>query len=162
MSSSFICFVQIRRVDFLAHVLFQQHFLSHRFVKRTSSSASMVAASTPICSATTSTTVRTTARTKSTAWRKVRCNTPFLLPTFCPTPCKYQTEAFSVADSGRTECSRNVTMCGDGDEAHCVVNGTVSFCSCKPGFQPRGRNRCEGTLCSEHFGVFLLQSASTD
>lgn len=35
-------------------------------------------------------------------------------------------------------------MCGDGDEAHCVVNGTDSFCSCRSGFQSNGRNRCEG------------------
>uniref|UniRef100_A0A673BTW4 Low density lipoprotein receptor-related protein 1Aa n=1 Tax=Sphaeramia orbicularis TaxID=375764 RepID=A0A673BTW4_9TELE len=44
-------------------------------------------------------------------------------------------------------------MCGDGDEAHCVVNGTDSFCSCKPGFQANGRNRCEDKNECRQFGV---------
>ncbi|XP_037535815.1 low-density lipoprotein receptor-related protein 1 [Nematolebias whitei] len=56
-------------------------------------------------------------------------------------------------DSGPNECSRNVTMCGDGDEAHCVVNGTVSFCSCKPGFQSNGRNKCEDKNECKEFGT---------
>lgn len=37
-------------------------------------------------------------------------------------------------------------MCGDGDEAHCVVNASDSFCSCRTGFQSSGRNTCKGAL----------------
>uniref|UniRef100_A0AAQ5YCC6 EGF-like domain-containing protein n=1 Tax=Amphiprion ocellaris TaxID=80972 RepID=A0AAQ5YCC6_AMPOC len=47
----------------------------------------------------------------------------------------------------------NRTVCGDGDEAHCVVNGTDSFCSCKPGFQSYGRNRCEDKNECQQFAV---------
>ncbi|KAM4582658.1 low-density lipoprotein receptor-related protein 1-like isoform 1-T1 [Fundulus diaphanus] len=57
------------------------------------------------------------------------------------------------ADTTLNECRRNVTMCGDGDEAHCVINGTVSFCSCKPGFQSNGQNRCEDKNECKQFGV---------
>lgn len=52
------------------------------------------------------------------------------------------------ADTVLNDCRSNRTVCGDGDEAHCVVNGTDSFCSCKPGFQAKGRNRCEGRILS--------------
>uniref|UniRef100_A0A3Q3XIF9 EGF-like domain-containing protein n=1 Tax=Mola mola TaxID=94237 RepID=A0A3Q3XIF9_MOLML len=47
----------------------------------------------------------------------------------------------------------NRTVCGDGDEAHCVVNGTDSFCSCKPGFQSSGRNKCEDKNECQQFGT---------
>ncbi|XP_016534121.1 low-density lipoprotein receptor-related protein 1-like isoform X3 [Poecilia formosa] len=57
------------------------------------------------------------------------------------------------ADTTLNECHSNVTMCGDGDEAHCVVNGTVSFCSCKPGFQSSGQNRCQDKNECKQFGV---------
>ena len=53
-----------------------------------------------------------------------------------------------LTDTVLNDCRSNRTVCGDGDEAHCVVNGTDSFCSCKPGFQANGRNRCEGRLLS--------------
>lgn len=49
-----------------------------------------------------------------------------------------------TADTTLKECRSDATMCGDGDEAQCVINGTVSFCSCKPGFQPTGQNTCQG------------------
>uniref|UniRef100_A0A673BX90 Low density lipoprotein receptor-related protein 1Aa n=1 Tax=Sphaeramia orbicularis TaxID=375764 RepID=A0A673BX90_9TELE len=56
-------------------------------------------------------------------------------------------------DTVLNECHSNRTVCGDGDEAHCVVNGTDSFCSCKPGFQANGRNRCEDKNECRQFGV---------
>ncbi|XP_063064253.1 low-density lipoprotein receptor-related protein 1 isoform X3 [Engraulis encrasicolus] len=40
------------------------------------------------------------------------------------------------------DCQSNKTLCGDGDEAHCVTNGTDSFCSCKPGFRTVAPNIC--------------------
>ena len=51
-----------------------------------------------------------------------------------------------LSDTVLNDCHSNRTVCGDGDEAHCVVNGTDSFCSCKPGFQSNGKNRCEGAV----------------
>uniref|UniRef100_A0A8C4HHC4 EGF-like domain-containing protein n=1 Tax=Dicentrarchus labrax TaxID=13489 RepID=A0A8C4HHC4_DICLA len=56
-------------------------------------------------------------------------------------------------DTVLNDCRSNRTVCGDGDEAHCVVNGTDSFCSCKPGFQSNGRNRCEDKNECKQFGV---------
>ncbi|XP_023272544.1 prolow-density lipoprotein receptor-related protein 1-like, partial [Seriola lalandi dorsalis] len=56
-------------------------------------------------------------------------------------------------DTVLNDCRSNRTVCGDGDEAHCVVNGTDSFCSCKPGFQPKGRNRCEDKNECKQFGA---------
>ncbi|GLD64343.1 low-density lipoprotein receptor-related protein 1-like protein [Lates japonicus] len=56
-------------------------------------------------------------------------------------------------DTVLNDCRSNRTVCGDGDEAHCVVNGTDSFCSCKPGFQPKGHNRCEDKNECKQFGV---------
>ena len=50
------------------------------------------------------------------------------------------------ADTKLNNCRSNRTLCGDGDEAHCVSNQTDSFCSCKPGFQKTAHNTCEGTL----------------
>ncbi len=43
------------------------------------------------------------------------------------------------------DCKSNKSLCGDGDEAHCISNGTDTFCSCKQGFQSVGHNTCEGT-----------------
>uniref|UniRef100_A0AAQ5XK95 EGF-like domain-containing protein n=1 Tax=Amphiprion ocellaris TaxID=80972 RepID=A0AAQ5XK95_AMPOC len=56
-------------------------------------------------------------------------------------------------DTVLNDCRSNRTVCGDGDEAHCVVNGTDSFCSCKPGFQSYGRNRCEDKNECQQFAV---------
>lgn len=50
------------------------------------------------------------------------------------------------ADTVLNDCRSNRTVCGDGDEAHCVVNGTDSFCSCRTGFQSNGQNGCEGAI----------------
>nr|XP_061813958.1 low-density lipoprotein receptor-related protein 1-like [Nerophis lumbriciformis] len=58
-----------------------------------------------------------------------------------------------LADTVLNDCRSNRTVCGDGDEAHCVINGTSSFCSCKPGFQSYGRNRCEDKNECREFGV---------
>uniref|UniRef100_A0A668U5R0 EGF-like domain-containing protein n=1 Tax=Oreochromis aureus TaxID=47969 RepID=A0A668U5R0_OREAU len=56
-------------------------------------------------------------------------------------------------DTVLNDCRSNRTVCGDGDEAHCVVNGTDSFCSCKPGFTSSGRNRCQDKNECKEFGV---------
>uniref|UniRef100_A0A4W5QI25 LDL receptor related protein 1 n=1 Tax=Hucho hucho TaxID=62062 RepID=A0A4W5QI25_9TELE len=48
---------------------------------------------------------------------------------------------------------KGVTVCGDGDEVHCVVNGTEAFCACKLGFQTTGNNRCEDENECKQFGV---------
>uniref|UniRef100_A0A8D0DF55 LDL receptor related protein 1 n=1 Tax=Sander lucioperca TaxID=283035 RepID=A0A8D0DF55_SANLU len=68
-------------------------------------------------------------------------------------------------DTVLNDCHSNRTVCGDGDEAHCVVNGTDSFCSCKPGFQSNGRNKCEGKICSLpllHFALLTLCSSALE
>uniref|UniRef100_A0A3Q4HZ43 Low density lipoprotein receptor-related protein 1Aa n=1 Tax=Neolamprologus brichardi TaxID=32507 RepID=A0A3Q4HZ43_NEOBR len=59
----------------------------------------------------------------------------------------------SKKDTVLNDCRSNRTVCGDGDEAHCVVNGTDSFCSCKPGFTSSGRNRCQDKNECKEFGV---------
>uniref|UniRef100_A0A674BVJ8 LDL receptor related protein 1 n=1 Tax=Salmo trutta TaxID=8032 RepID=A0A674BVJ8_SALTR len=51
------------------------------------------------------------------------------------------------------DCRSNRTLCGDGDEAHCVSNLTDSFCSCKPGFQKTAHNTCEDKNECKQFGV---------
>uniref|UniRef100_A0A8C4Z0G3 EGF-like domain-containing protein n=1 Tax=Gadus morhua TaxID=8049 RepID=A0A8C4Z0G3_GADMO len=56
-------------------------------------------------------------------------------------------------DTALNDCHSNRTVCGDGDEAHCVVNATDSYCSCKPGFQSSGRNRCQDKNECAQFGV---------
>ncbi|XP_029548487.1 low-density lipoprotein receptor-related protein 1 [Salmo trutta] len=56
-------------------------------------------------------------------------------------------------DSALNDCRSNRTVCGDGDEAHCVVNGTEAFCACKLGFQTTGNNRCEDKNECKQFGV---------
>ena len=50
----------------------------------------------------------------------------------------------ALADTVVNDCKSNTTRCGDGDEAHCVTNGTDSFCSCKPGFHTVAPNICNG------------------
>uniref|UniRef100_A0A674BVS5 LDL receptor related protein 1 n=1 Tax=Salmo trutta TaxID=8032 RepID=A0A674BVS5_SALTR len=55
-------------------------------------------------------------------------------------------EIHCKTDTKLNDCRSNRTLCGDGDEAHCVSNLTDSFCSCKPGFQKTAHNTCEGTL----------------
>ncbi|XP_066526626.1 low-density lipoprotein receptor-related protein 1-like isoform X2 [Hoplias malabaricus] len=56
-------------------------------------------------------------------------------------------------DSILNECHQNRSICGDGDEAHCVVNGTDSFCSCKPGFQRTAQQICNDVNECAQFGV---------
>ncbi|MCJ8744681.1 hypothetical protein PDJAM_G00121590 [Pangasius djambal] len=56
-------------------------------------------------------------------------------------------------DSSLNECHQNRSVCGDGDEAHCVVNGTDSFCSCKPGFQKTAQQICIDINECKQFGV---------
>ncbi|KTG07000.1 hypothetical protein cypCar_00009024, partial [Cyprinus carpio] len=46
-------------------------------------------------------------------------------------------------NSGLNECRNNHSICED--EGHCVVNGTDSFCSCKPGFQKTHPQTCTGS-----------------
>uniref|UniRef100_A0A672KNX0 LDL receptor related protein 1 n=1 Tax=Sinocyclocheilus grahami TaxID=75366 RepID=A0A672KNX0_SINGR len=47
----------------------------------------------------------------------------------------------------------NKSLCGDGDEAHCISNGTDTFCSCKQGFQNVGHNTCEDKNECKQFGM---------
>lgn len=63
-------------------------------------------------------------------------------------------------DSTLNGCLRGTTRCGDGDEAHCVKNGTDTFCSCKPGFQKTEHNTCAGqkTLRSTHICMAFISS----
>ncbi|XP_028437900.1 low-density lipoprotein receptor-related protein 1 isoform X2 [Perca flavescens] len=56
-------------------------------------------------------------------------------------------------DTKLNDCRSNRTQCGDGDEAHCVTNGTDSFCSCKPGFQKTGHHTCGDKNECLQFGV---------
>ncbi|XP_035237468.1 low-density lipoprotein receptor-related protein 1-like isoform X1 [Anguilla anguilla] len=56
-------------------------------------------------------------------------------------------------DTGLKNCHSSGTVCGDGDEAHCVTNGTDSFCTCKPGFQKTGQNSCEDKNECQRFGL---------
>ncbi|KAK6308419.1 hypothetical protein J4Q44_G00216900 [Coregonus suidteri] len=62
-------------------------------------------------------------------------------------------EIHCKTDTKLNDCRSNRTLCGDGDEAHCVSNGTDSFCSCKPGFQKTGHNTCEDKNECKQFGV---------
>lgn len=61
------------------------------------------------------------------------------------------------ADNVQSDCRSNRTVCIDGDEAHCVINGTDSFCSCKPGFQSNGPNRCDGMVAAHLPATFTSQ-----
>ncbi|KAL0151237.1 hypothetical protein M9458_053428, partial [Cirrhinus mrigala] len=54
-------------------------------------------------------------------------------------------------DSGLNECRNNRSMCGD--EGHCMVNGTDSFCSCKPGFQKTHPQTCTDVNECKQFGI---------
>ncbi|XP_028824867.1 low-density lipoprotein receptor-related protein 1-like isoform X2 [Denticeps clupeoides] len=56
-------------------------------------------------------------------------------------------------DTAANSCRSNKTVCGDGDEAHCVTNRTDSFCSCKPGFHAIGSGICNDTNECLQFGV---------
>ncbi|XP_030279710.1 low-density lipoprotein receptor-related protein 1-like isoform X1 [Sparus aurata] len=56
-------------------------------------------------------------------------------------------------DTKLNDCRSNRTQCGDGDEAHCLTNGTDSFCSCKPGFQKTGHRTCGDQNECLQFGV---------
>uniref|UniRef100_A0A3Q4MZE3 EGF-like domain-containing protein n=1 Tax=Neolamprologus brichardi TaxID=32507 RepID=A0A3Q4MZE3_NEOBR len=60
---------------------------------------------------------------------------------------------FCPIDTKLNDCRSNTTQCGDGDEAHCVTNGTDSFCSCKPGFQKIGHHTCGDKNECLQFGV---------
>ncbi|KAF7208497.1 transcript variant X2 [Nothobranchius furzeri] len=65
----------------------------------------------------------------------------------------YGSDEISCSRKGPNQCSSNVTLCGDEDKAHCVINGTVSFCSCKPGFMAKGQKTCEDKNECKQFGV---------
>lgn len=76
----------------------------------------------------------------------------FLLLFFCShrwsfyiSKCSRAPLVLPCSDTKLTDCRSNRTQCGDGDEAHCVTNGTDSFCSCKAGFQKIGHRTCGGT-----------------
>uniref|UniRef100_A0A8D3BMI9 Low density lipoprotein receptor-related protein 1Ab n=1 Tax=Scophthalmus maximus TaxID=52904 RepID=A0A8D3BMI9_SCOMX len=56
-------------------------------------------------------------------------------------------------DTKLNDCRSNRTQCGDGDEAHCVTNGTDSFCACKPGFKKMGHQTCRDKNECLQFGV---------
>ncbi|XP_076861463.1 low-density lipoprotein receptor-related protein 1-like isoform X3 [Brachyhypopomus gauderio] len=56
-------------------------------------------------------------------------------------------------DASWNECHRNRSVCGDGDESHCVLNGTDSFCSCKPGFQKTAQQTCTDVNECRRFGT---------
>ncbi|XP_023125210.2 low-density lipoprotein receptor-related protein 1 isoform X1 [Amphiprion ocellaris] len=62
-------------------------------------------------------------------------------------------EVICKKDTKLNDCRSNRTQCGDGDEAHCVTNGTDSFCSCKPGFQKTGHHTCGDKNECLQFGV---------
>lgn len=62
---------------------------------------------------------------------------------------------FVFVDTMLNDCKSNKSLCGDGDEAHCLVNGTDTFCSCKSGFQSVRHNMCEGTAHTTHKGYIL-------
>uniref|UniRef100_A0A8C9VTS3 LDL receptor related protein 1 n=1 Tax=Scleropages formosus TaxID=113540 RepID=A0A8C9VTS3_SCLFO len=54
-------------------------------------------------------------------------------------------------DTVHNNCRNNATMCVE--EAHCVTNGSDSFCTCKPGSQKAGDNSCEDKNECKRFGV---------
>uniref|UniRef100_A0A671R1Y9 Low-density lipoprotein receptor-related protein 1-like n=1 Tax=Sinocyclocheilus anshuiensis TaxID=1608454 RepID=A0A671R1Y9_9TELE len=56
-------------------------------------------------------------------------------------------------DTMLNDCKSNKSLCGDGDEAHCISNGTDTFCSCKLGFQSVGHNTCEDKNECKQFGM---------
>lgn len=122
-------------------------------VRRMSSCAPITDASAPLCAATSSTTVRIMALTRSTARQVPRVKIYFFILQLT-TNLRFQINSSrityiscvcSCSDTKLNDCRSNRTQCGDGDEAHCVTNGTDSFCSCKPGFQKTGHHTCGGT-----------------
>uniref|UniRef100_A0A673JVW3 Low-density lipoprotein receptor-related protein 1-like n=1 Tax=Sinocyclocheilus rhinocerous TaxID=307959 RepID=A0A673JVW3_9TELE len=56
-------------------------------------------------------------------------------------------------DTMLNDCKSNKSLCGDGDEAHCISNGTDTFCSCKQGFQSVEHNTCEDKNECKQFGT---------
>lgn len=112
-------------------------------VRRTSSCVLTTDASAPLCAATSSTTARTSARMRLAA-RRVG-NIKALVFYAHISKCSHAPFVFARSDAKLTDCRSNRTHCGDGDEAHCVTNGTDSFCSCKAGFQKIGHRACGGT-----------------
>lgn len=113
-------------------------------VRRTSSCALTTDASAPLCAATSSTTARTSAQMRLAA-RQVSNFTKKCSSVVCISKHSRAWLGFSFSDTKLNDCRSNRTQCGDGDEAHCVTNGTDSFCSCKPGFQKIGHRTCGGT-----------------
>lgn len=111
-------------------------------------------ASAPLCVATSSTTVKTMALMRSAARQVPHVKNDFFISQLT-TNLRYQmlntsrityiSFVCSCSDTKLNDCRSNRTQCGDGDEAHCVTNGTDSFCSCKPGFQKTGHHTCGGT-----------------
>lgn len=121
-------------------------------VRRTSSCVPTTDASAPLCAVTSLTTVRTTAPTRSTARQVPLVKTDFYILKLIGALRFQMFESTdwtcflcSCSDTKLNDCRSNRTQCGDGDEAHCLTNGTDSFCSCKPGFQKTGHRTCGGT-----------------
>ncbi|XP_072571437.1 low-density lipoprotein receptor-related protein 1-like isoform X1 [Paramormyrops kingsleyae] len=54
-------------------------------------------------------------------------------------------------DTPLNSCRHGAQSCVD--EAHCVTNGSDSFCTCKPGFQKVGKNSCEDKNECKQFGL---------
>lgn len=118
-------------------------------VRRTSSCVLTTDASAPLCAATSSTTARTLARMRLAARQVCRFFYYFFFRShrwsFYISKCSHAPLVLPCSDTKLTDCRSNRTQCGDGDEAHCVTNGTDSFCSCKAGFQKIGHRTCGGT-----------------
>lgn len=133
-------------------------------VKKTSSCVPTADASAPLCAVTSLTTVRTMALMRSTARQVPHVKTDFYITAkhrLDVSNVKHQQNHLNFqihwlmfdlclcSDTKLNDCRSNRTQCGDGDEAHCVTNGTDSFCSCKPGFQKTGHHTCGGT-CAQN------------
>lgn len=114
--------------------------------RRTSSCVLTADASARRCAATSSTTARTSAPTRSAARQVGSGKASVRRARVCQSA---HTLPFARSDTKLTDCRSNRTHCGDGDEAHCVANGTDSFCSCKAGFQKTGHRTCGGTGAPE-------------
>lgn len=120
-------------------------------VRRTSSCVLTTDASAPLCAATSSTTARTSAQMRLAA-RQVGNIKAFMFDAPI-SKCSHAPSVFARSDAKLTDCRSNRTHCGDGDEAHCVTNGTDSFCSCKAGFQKIGHRACGGTRVPKNCAV---------
>lgn len=128
-------------------------------VRKMSSCVPITNASAPLCAATSSMTARTTALTRSNARQvphlRTDLSTVWHLKNLASRVSliillRYLPMCFTVcvclcSDTKLNDCRSNRTQCGDGDEAHCITNGTDSFCSCKPGFHKIGHRTCGGT-----------------